>query len=48
LASISLLGGYCGKLDGSHAYGVVLKYWKKGRNLRGEKVNGSNFSKKKL
>ena len=26
LASISLLGGYLGRLAGSHAYGAVVKY----------------------
>jgi hypothetical protein len=26
LASISLLGAYLGRLEGSHSYGAVLKY----------------------
>lgn len=36
LASISLLGGYCGRLEGSQAKGSVLK------NCKTENINGMN------
>lgn len=40
--SISLVGEYFGKLEGSQAYGIVLKYWKK--NILKKNVKGKEKS----